>query len=99
MKSIALGQYYPARSLIHRADPRIKVILAILYIVCATFLGRNLLSFALLLLSSLLLIIVARIPLKTVLRGIVPVLFVMAFAAVFQIFGRSGEMLLFEWRL
>lgn len=97
MKSISLGQYYPARSAIHRIDPRIKVVLAVLYIVCATFLGKNLISFALLLVSSFLLILLGRIPPRIVLRGIVPVLFVMAFAAVFQIFGRSGEMLLFEW--
>ncbi|MBQ8140451.1 MAG: energy-coupling factor transporter transmembrane protein EcfT, partial [Clostridia bacterium] len=98
MKNIALGQYYPAKSPIHRTDPRIKVILAILYIVCATFLAKNVVSFALLLLSSLFMIAAARIPFKTVLRGIVPVLFVMAFAAVFQVFGRSGDMLLLEWK-
>lgn len=98
MKNIALGQYYPAKSPIHRLDPRIKVILAILYIVCATFLGKNIVSFALLLVSAFALIIMGRIPLRTVLRGIVPVLFVMAFAALFQVFGRSGEMLLFEWK-
>ena len=98
MKNISLGQYYPARSFIHRADPRIKVVMAILYIVCATFLAKNVFSFSLLLVSSLLLVVVSRIPLKTVLRSIVPVLFVMAFASLFQIFGKSGEMLLFEWR-
>ncbi len=98
MKSIALGQYYPANSLIHRTDPRIKVILAILYIVCATFLGKNVVSFALLLLSALTMVFISRIPLKTILRGIVPVLFVMAFAALFQIFGRRGDILLFEWK-
>ncbi|MBE6596137.1 MAG: energy-coupling factor transporter transmembrane protein EcfT [Ruminococcaceae bacterium] len=98
MKNIALGQYYPAKSPIHRLDPRIKVILAILYIVCATFLGKNMISFGLLLLSAFLLILLGRIPMKTVLRGIMPVLFVMAFAALFQIFGKSGEILLFEWK-
>lgn len=98
MKNIALGQYYPAESPIHRLDPRIKVVLALLYIVAATFLSKNIICFALLLVSSLLLIVMGRIPLKVVLRGIVPVLFVMAFASLFQIFGRSGEVLLFEWR-
>ena len=98
MKNISLGQYYPAESAVHRTDPRIKVVLALLYIVCATFLGKNIISFALLFASAILLVIISRIPLKTVLRSIVPVLFIMAFAAVFQVFGRTGEMLLFEWR-
>ena len=98
MKNIALGQYYPARSLIHRFDPRIKVILALLYIVCATFLCKNIFSFALLLFSALLVILLGRVPMRTVLRGLMPVLFLMAFASVFQIFGNRGDMLLFEWK-
>ena len=98
MKNISLGQYYPADSVVHRLDPRIKVVLALLYIICATFLCKNILSFALLLLSALLVIAMGRIPIKTVIRGLLPVLFLMAFAAVFQIFGNRGEMLLFEWR-
>ena len=40
MKGISFGQYYPANSLLHRLDPRSKVILAVLYIVC-TFLCKN----------------------------------------------------------
>ena len=98
MKNISLGQYYPARSAVHKLDPRIKVILAILYIVCATFLCKNVLSFALLMLSSIMIILLGRIPLKVVLRGILPVVFLMAFAALFQVFGNRGDMLLFEWK-
>ena len=97
MKNITLGQYYPSESAIHRADPRIKVVLAILYIICATFLARNVIGFALLLLSSVLLVILSRIPLKTVFRSITPVIFVMLFASLFQIFGKSGEVPLVEW--
>ena len=98
MKSIALGQYYPADSAVHRLDPRIKVIMALLYIVSATFLCKNVISFALLLLSALLVIIIGKIPLKMVLRSILPVIFLMAVAALFQVFGSRGDMLLFEWR-
>ena len=78
-------------------DPRIKVVLAVLYIVCATFLAKNIISFGLLLLSSVLLVILSRIALKTVFRSVTPVLFVMLFASLFQIFGKSGEVPLVEW--
>ncbi len=98
MKSIALGQYYPADSAIHRLDPRIKVLLALLYIVGATFLCKNIISFALLLVSAIFFILLGRIPMRIVLRGIMPVLFLMAFAALFQVFGNRGDVLLFEWR-
>ena len=52
MKSIAFGQYYPAESPLHRLDPRIKIIMTILYIVCS-FLCKNILSYALLLVSAI----------------------------------------------
>lgn len=97
MKNITLGQYYPSESGMHRMDPRIKVLLAVLYIVCATFLAKNIISFGLLLLSSVLLVIISRIPLKTVFRSVTPVIFVMLFASLFQIFGKSGETPLVEW--
>ncbi len=96
MKSIAFGQYYPANSPLHKVDPRIKIILTILYIVCS-FLCKNVLSYALLLLSALTLVALGRIPLRTVLRGLRGVLFVLAFTAVLNIFWTSGEHLLIEW--
>ena len=56
MKGIAFGQYYPASSVMHRLDPRMKIIIGIIYIV-TSFLCQNVFSFALLLLSALFLII------------------------------------------
>lgn len=96
MKNMSLGQYYPAESPIHRLDARIKVVLAILYIVC-TFLCKNVLAFAVLALSSVLLILISRIPLRTVLRAVRPILFIMLFTAVLNLFFTTGETLLFEW--
>ncbi len=97
MKSIALGQYYPSNSVLHRIDPRIKIILAILYIVCS-FLCKNAVSFAALAVVSVLLIILGRIPLKIVFRGLRPILFVLAFTSLINIFMTSGDNLLFEWK-
>ncbi len=96
MKSIALGQYYPSNSILHRLDPRIKIILAILYIVCS-FLCKNVISFALLALISVLLILIGRIPLKIVFRGLKMILLVLVFTSAINVFMTSGEMLLFEW--
>lgn len=98
-RSIALGQFYPARSPLHRLDPRIKVILAIIYIV-ASFLCKNIFSFALLLVSALLLVLISRIPLRIVLSSIKAIIFVMIFTAVLNIFWTKGseESLLFSWK-
>lgn len=97
MKSIALGQYYPSNSVLHRLDPRIKIILAILYIVCS-FLCKNILSFAALAIVSVILILIGRIPLKVVFRGIRPILLVLIFTSLINIFMTSGDRLLFEWK-
>ena len=85
MKGFAFGQYYPASSVLHRLDPRTKVIAAVIYIV-ASFLCTNTFSFLLLLLSGFFLILVSRIPMKVVLRSIRALIFIMAFTAVLNVF-------------
>jgi len=99
MKGIALGQYYPADSVMHRLDPRMKIVVGILYIV-ASFLCKNVISFALLLVSAFLLIVISRIPVKIVIRSIKAIIFIMVFTAILNIFWTKGEAeeLLFSWK-
>ena len=98
MNGIAFGQFYPSNSLLHKLDPRIKIVCATIYIVLC-FLCQNVFSFALLLLSSLLLVMLSKIPLKIVLRSIKAIIFIMIFTAIINIFMTSGkpEELLFSW--
>ena len=98
MKSIAFGQYYPSDSILHRLDPRIKILMTICYIV-STFLCKNVLSFALLFVSAFLLVIIGKVPIKLVFRSLRPVLFVLAFTAFLNIFwtGGQGEPLYSKW--
>ena len=96
MNSISLGQYYPAESPVHRLDVRIKVIIAILYIVC-TFLCKNIFSFALLLALAFLTVIVSRLPIGIVARGIRPILVIIAVTSLINIFWSTGEKLLVDW--
>ena len=90
MKGVSFGQYYPADSLLHRADPRAKVILAVIYIVC-TFICKNALGFLILLASALVLTLISRIPLKMILRSIRPLLFIIAFTSLINVFFTKGE--------
>ena len=99
MKGFALGQYYPADSVMHRLDPRMKVIMAVAYIV-ASFLCKNFYTFVLLLLSAVFLVLASRIPLKIVFRSIRALIFIMAFTAMLNIFWfveKDAEPLL-QWR-
>ena len=96
MKNISLGQYYPARSPIHALDARMKVILTVLYIVC-TFLCKNVWSFAALAASAFVLILISRVPLRIVLRSIRPLVFIMLFTALINLFLTKGDTLLWGW--
>ena len=97
MSGISFGQYYPAKSLLHKLDPRIKIILTILYIVCS-FICKNVISYAILLASALLLVIIGRVPLRIILKGLKGVLFILLFTAILNIFWTKGDTLLWEWK-
>ena len=99
MKSVAFGQYYPSSSVMHKLDPRVKIVIGIFYIV-ASFLCKNVFSFALLITSALLLILMSKIPVKIVLKSIRAIIFIMLFTAVLNIFWTAGEPenLLFSWK-
>ena len=96
MSGISFGQYYPAKSVLHRLDPRIKIILTILYIVCS-FMCKNILSYMLLLVSAIVLVLIGRVPLKIILKGLKGVLFILTFTAILNIFWTTGETLLWRW--
>ena len=99
MKSVAFGQYYPSSSVMHKLDPRIKIVIGIFYIV-ASFMCKNVFSFALLIASAFLLVVLSKIPVKIVLRSIKAIIFIMIFTAVLNIFWTTGapENLLVSWR-
>jgi len=92
---VAFGQYCEGDSILHRLDPRAKLIISILYIV-VIFLAKNVFAFALVTLSALLLIAIGGIPKVIILRGLKPILFIAMFTAVFNIFFYTGETLLVD---
>ncbi len=96
MKSFSFGQYYPVESPVHSLDPRIKIILVILYITAA-FLCNNIIGFLLLFLSVFLLIALSGMKLSIVLRSVKPLLYVFVFSFVLNIFLTSGETLLLDF--
>ena len=96
LKDMTLGQFFPGNSVLHRLDPRMKLVLAVLYIVII-FLAENVYCYAALLASAVLLVLLSRLSLKVVLRGIRPILFILLFTMVINIFFTGGERLLFSF--
>ncbi len=90
LKDITLGQFFPGNSILHKTDPRIKLVLTVLFIV-SVFSAKNIFSFALLIAGIAVLILLSGISVKVILRGIRPVLFLMLFTAIVNLFWTKGE--------
>ncbi len=92
---MTLGQYYPADSVIHRLDPRVKLGGTFVYII-SLFLSRKPQPLVFAAAVLMLTVLLARIPVGFLIRAIRPVLFILLFSAVFHIFGTPGKPL-WEW--
>lgn len=93
LKDITLGQFFPGNTIIHRLDPRTKLILTIMYIV-AIFLAKDQWSFLAVIASVIILVMISKIPVKTLLKSMKPLIFVLAFTTFFNLFWTEGEILL-----
>ena len=94
-REITLGQYYPADSILHRLDPRVKFIGTILYIV-SLFLYTNwgyLLGVAFL----ILMIVLSKVPFRFMVKGLRPILFLLIFTMLLNIFLTPGT-ILWQWK-
>ena len=94
---IAFGQYCEGNSILHRLDPRAKLVISILYIV-VIFLAKNVIAFGLLLLTTALIVLLSRISLRVVLGGLKPIMFIALFTAIINIFFYRGETVLLDLR-
>lgn len=87
--SITIGQYIPGDSVLHRADPRTKIILSVAFMVM-TFLVNSFWTFSALTAFTLVVVLISGVPMKYTLRGLKPLLFIIIFTAVVNIFTTSG---------
>ena len=99
LKDITLGQFFPGNSFIHRLDPRTKLIMLVVYIV-ALFMAINWVSYALMLAFLALVIAISTIPLKSIVRGMKPLVMILVFTGILNIFFTTGENVAFSfWRI
>ena len=75
LKDITLGQYFPGNTLLHRLDPRTKLLFTVAYIV-ALFLAKHVLGYAVLFVLLAVLIAVSKVGIKSILRGMKPILII-----------------------
>lgn len=96
MKDVTLGQYFGGNSVLHRADPRAKLLFSLLYIVMLFFV-KSAAGFAFVTLFTVFLVLISGVPVKIVLRSVRPLALIIALTAFLNIFWTTGDTLLFEW--
>lgn len=89
IKDITIGQYIPGDSLLHKADPRTKIILTFVMMIFI-FMINTYWGYLLLALFTALTVVSSNIPVKFVLRGLKPILFIVIFAGIINMFTISG---------
>lgn len=89
LKDITLGQFFPGTSVVHRLDPRTKLLLLVGYIV-ALFVAAGWVSYAVCFVFLAMSIAVSRIPLKAIFRGLKPLVVILIFTGILNLFFTPG---------
>ena len=95
LKDITMGQYYPVDSLIHRLDPRMKIILTVLFIV-GVFMVHGLIGYALVLGFVYMTSKLAKLPFKMLVKGLKPLRFILILTFLLNLFFTAGDTMLIE---
>ena len=90
LRDITIGQHFPGNSALHTMDPRLKLLLTIAYIIML-FVGSNFVGLAISVLFLVLLYAVAKIPFRMIAKSIKPILPIILFTAVLNIFFMGGK--------
>jgi energy-coupling factor transport system permease protein len=99
IKDITIGQYVPGESFIHKLDPRVKILLSIVYII-DLFIINNFKGYIFIIAFTLAAILISKVPFKYIYKGLKPIFILLIITALLNIFmtgGSSGEAPLWQW--
>ena len=96
LKDITLGQYFPGNTVVHRLDPRTKLLMVVVYIV-ALFLAKWWVSYGVMLAFLVTAVMLSHIKPKALFRGLKPLIVIMVFTALINLFYSDGEVLVKFW--
>lgn len=96
MRDITLGQYFPADSLIHRLDPRVKILSLIAYIVLV-FCAFNYYALGLMFLAVIGVVLLSRVPLRMYLKSLKVIIIIVIITSILNLFYGTGEPIAQWW--
>ena len=95
LKDITLGQYFPGKSFVHKLDPRTKLLVLVAYIV-TLFMAGGWIGYGLCAAFLIVSILVSTIPVKSIVRGMKPLAFILLFTGILNVFFTAGETVLLD---
>lgn len=96
IRDITLGQYYQADSVIHKLDPRVKLIATFVFII-SLFVVDNFIGYGICFLFLVIAIALSKVPVKFMLRGMKAIFFLLIITVIFNLFLTPGETLISFW--
>ena len=96
IRDITIGQYYMADSVIHRLDPRVKVVATLIYII-SLFCFSKFSGYAIAVIFFACMVKLSKVPFKFMVKGLKPIMFMLFFTAALNLFWTPGENVVFSW--
>ena len=96
ISGVTIGQYYPGDSVIHKLDARMKIVLTLILMVCI-FLCKSYIALGVCLLFTLIIIMLSKLSLKVILKGIKPIVIIVIITALLNLFYGTGEPIVKFW--
>lgn len=98
IRDITIGQYYPADSVIHKLDPRVKLMAVVLYVI-SLFVFRGIWGFVLVTVALAGMIKLSKVPFRFMVKGLKAIVIILIITALFNLFLTPGETLVTVWKL
>ena len=96
IRDITLGQYYPAKSVIHQLDPRVKLVATMLYII-SLFVAKGILGYVIATIFLAFVIRTSKVPFKFITKGLKAIVMLLMITVVFNLFLIDGDVVLWHF--
>lgn len=96
IRDITIGQYYPADSVLHKLDPRVKLFATVIYIV-ALFCFKGIAGFAIITAFLVTVIKLSKVPFKFMVKGLKAIIILLMITSLFNLFGTPGNVVFWKW--
>ena len=97
IRDITIGQYYPADSVLHKLDPRVKLFATVIYVI-ALFSFKGFVGLALITAFLYAVIKISKVPFKFMTKGLKAIVILVIITSVFNLFATPGDIVFWKWK-